>query len=207
MGVFHNGVLLCPCHAPSFYTVAKFILPHEEGLNSMARFLYSFDSFTFRKYSRFFLALSWLLGLGFGVYVFRYIGSDFASQMPLAAIRQPSIFGLLTSATVPFLFSAFAVYISAPGLLVGTCFCKAFMLAYVSCGVSFAFGSAGWLVIRLLLFTDITCTVFLYLYWLRHISGARTFSPLRFSGYLTAVILTVWVDIMWIAPLLRCCLS
>lgn len=207
MGVFHNGVLLCPCHAPSFLRLRNLFSPYEEGLNFMARFLHSIDSFTIRKYDKYILALSWISGLGFGALVFRYAGSDFASQMPLAATSQPSIFGLLTSSVLPFLFSAFAVYICAPRLLFGICFVKAFILAYVSCGVFSAFGSGSWLVFRMLLFTDLCCTVLLYLYWLRHISGVRGFSFPRLAGYLTAVFLTAWVDIACISPQLRMFLS
>lgn len=173
----------------------------------MARFLHSMYSFTIRKSDHLFLALSWVFGLGLGSFVFRYAGSDLASQMPLAAMRQPSIFGLLTSFLIPFLFSAFAVYISAPRLLYGICFLKAFSLSYVICGVFSAFNTAGWLVFRMLLFTDLVGTVLLYLYWLRHISGARRISSLRLAGYLTAVLLTLWIDFSYVAPLLRCSLS
>ncbi len=169
----------------------------------MARFLHSIDSFTFRKYNPFFLALSWILGLGYGVFVFRNTGSDLVSLMPLAVMRQPSIFGLLLSSVLPFLFSAFAVYICVPGLLLVISFVKAFLLAYVSCGIFSAFGSCGWLIRWLLLFTDLIGTVFLYLYWLRHISGVRVFSFRRFAGYLSVLFLTLWVDISCISPLLR----
>ncbi len=173
----------------------------------MARFLHSIDSFTFRKYDKHILALSWVLGLGFGGLVFRYAGSDLASQMPLAAMCQPSIFGLLTCSMLPFLFSAFAVYICIPRLLFVICFAKAFALAYVSCGIFSAFGSAGWLVCYMLLFTDLGCSVLLYLYWLRHISGVRSFSFRRLAVYLAVVFMTGWMDIACISPLLRCSLS
>ena len=65
--------------------------------------------------------------------------------MPLAVNCQPSIFGLLTSVLLPFLFSAFAVYISVPKFLCVVSFLKAFLLAYVSSAVNAAFDGAGWL--------------------------------------------------------------
>ena len=191
---------------PAFLRLRNSFSPYEEGLYSMARFLHSIHSFTIRKYDKLFLALSWLSGLGFGGLVFRYAGSNLVSMMPLAVICQPSIFGLLLSSALPFLFSAFAVYICAPRLLFGICFVKAFLLSYISCGVFSAFGSAGWLIRLMLLFSDLWCTVLLYLYWLRHIDRVRGFSFPRFSGYLAAVFFAVWVDVSCISPLLRCSL-
>lgn len=169
----------------------------------MARILHSIVSFTVRKSDRMLLALSWVFGLGFGGFVFRYAGSDLVSQMPLAAKCQPSIFGLLTVTYLPFLFSAFAVMISTPKLLHMICFCKAFLFGYASCGVFAAFGEGSWLVRWMLLFTDIWGAALLYFFCQRHVSGVRQMSWPLLSGYFLAVFGICWVDISFISPLLR----
>lgn len=173
----------------------------------MARFLHSIYSFTIRKYDKFFLALSWAIGLGFGGFGFRYAGSDLASQMPLAAISQPSIFGLLLSSFLPLLFSALAVYIGAPWMMYGICFAKAFSFGYVSCAVFSVFGNAAWLVRFLLLFTDLWSAAAMYHYCCRHISGVRKFSPWGLAGYAGLLILACAVDHSFISPFLRRVLS
>jgi hypothetical protein len=176
------------------------------GYCFVALILHSYDFCTFRKLRIFLLAMFWVCGLEFGDFVFRFTGSNLVSQMPLAAMRQPSIFGLLTSAFIPFLFSAFAVYISAPGLLFVIAFVKAMLFGLVSAAVCAAFGSAGWLVRVLLLFTDLCSVVFLYGYWLRHITGFRHFSAGSFAGYLLLVTGIVLADFYYISPLLQRCL-
>ncbi len=172
----------------------------------MARFLHSIYSCAIRKCDKLFLALSWVTGLGFGSLIFRYAGSTLASQMPLAVKCQPSIIGLLTSVMLPFLVSAFAVYIRAPWLLYGVCCLKSFGLAYVSCAVFCAFDSAGWLIRGLFMFTDICGSVALYLYWYRHISGVRSFSWRALGVYCAVVFLAARVDLCFISPMLRRCL-
>lgn len=207
MGVFHNGVLVCPCHAPIFFRSRNMFSLHEKGLSFMARFFHSICTYAIGKYDKFILALSWATGFWAGCLIFRYVGSNLATQMPLAVNCQLSIFGLLTSVLLPFLFSAFAVYIRVPKLLCVVSFLKAFLFAYVSSAVNTAFGGAGWLVRGLFLFTDICGTVLLYHYWHRHITGVRTFSRGTFFIYQTVLFLVVWLDARFVSPLLRQCLS
>ena len=172
----------------------------------MAHFLHSVISYPFRKSHVFLLALSWVLGLKFSNYLFGIAGSNLAPQMPLAAMSQPSIFGLLTSFWLPFLFSAWAVYISAPKLLYLIAFVNAIPAGLFCSAVCASFGSAGWLVRFLLLFTDICGTVFLFHYWLRHVSGNRFFSAGVLCRYLAVGICFAAVDYCFVSPLLQRCL-
>ena len=168
----------------------------------MARFLHAVYSFCIRKWDKFLLAFCWVAGLGFGGSGFRYAGSIFVSQMPLAVVSQPSIFGLLISSALPFLFSAFAVYIQLPWLMYGICFLKASSAAYVSCGVFAVFGASGWLVRWLFLFTDIIGTALLYSYCHRHISGVRKFSISCLAAYAGALFLLISADYSFVSQLL-----
>jgi hypothetical protein len=119
---------------------------------------------------------------------------------------QPSIFGLLICLCLPFLFSAFAVYISAPGLLFLIAFVKAAASGFFFTAVHTAFGSCGWLVRYLLFFTDVFGSVLLYHYWLRHISGIRCCSPWVLGQYLLPGICIILADYGYISPLLQRCL-
>lgn len=173
----------------------------------MAHFLHSICSFCMRKGDKFLLAAFWAAGLSFGGVGFRYAGSTLVSQIPLAVVSQPSFFELLISPGLPFLFSAFAVYINAPWLMYGVCFLNAFSACYISCGVFSAFGTAGWLVRWLFLFSNLISGAVLYYYCHRHISGVRRFSAPRFAGYAGVLFLTAIVDQNCVMPLLRRVLS
>ena len=169
----------------------------------MARFLHHIDSFSFRKNAKLFLAFSWILGLGGGGLAFRYAGDVLISLMPLAVNSQLSIVGQFLSISLPFLLSAFAVFVSCPGILIPLSFCKAFAYSYLVCGVFASFGSGGWLIRWLLLFTDSVSAALLYGYAMRHISGCRNFSPVGLFGCISVVAILAGVDFAYISPLLQ----
>ena len=168
----------------------------------MARFLHSVGSFCTRKWDKLFLALSWVTGLAVGGFVFRYSGSILVSQMPLAVRSQPSIFPLLICMLLPFLFSAYAVYIAAPRILYGICFLRAWGLGYLSCCVFAAFGNTGWLVRWLFLFSDIFAAAALYCYCHRYISGVRKLSSGGFTAYAGIIAAVSLLDYSVISRLL-----
>ena len=127
-----------------------------------------------RKNERLFLAFCWCGGLICGILAYSTAGVSFAPMMRGAAFGAVSIAGLLGITTLPFLISAFAVSFSMAWLLFPVCFCKAFAFSFVSMGVLQAFGSAGWLVRLLLLFSDCTGMPLLYGFWLRHLPGCHS---------------------------------
>ena len=167
----------------------------------------NFDSFTLRKSGRWFLAFSWVLGLGFGGLVFRSCGETAVSLMRLALYEQVSIVGLLLSSLLPFLFSAFAVYLHCPGLLLVICFFRAFLYSYFLCSLFGAFGPSGWLLRWLFLFTDSCAAALLYGYAQGHITGYSGFSPGRFALFSLCVGLLTGVDYKIILPILGQLLS
>ena len=167
----------------------------------MAWFLHPFDTFTLRRKRHILLALSWMLGLGLGALVFRYEKQHITALMPSVLCSQSSIIGLAASALLPFLLSAVAVYLSFPLFLIPICFSKAFLYAYISCGIYHFFCSAGWLIHGLLLFVDTLSIPVLYLYWLRHISGFRYFHPASTGIYFAALVLIITLGYHWIMPL------
>ena len=172
----------------------------------MAWFLHPIESFTFRRHPRWYLAFSWLLGLGAGGLVFCYAG-EIVSLMPLAAAGQPSIVSLFLCTSLPFLLCAFVLYLGKPGFLLPVCFFRALFYAYVLSGVFCSFEGAGWLIRWLLLFTPTFSCVLLYGYAGRHISGLFGISVWGILGCLLWVAVLVLLDYRFVSPLLRQLLS
>ena len=118
---------------------------------------------------KYLLIISWTFGLIFGALVARN-----SVHLPMMicsiATQAPSLLHLLIVALLPFLFTALAVYLSKPWLIVPIALLKAFCFAFCTFGVVLAFGSAGWLVQLFLLFTD-TCVIPILIFsWLRYLS-------------------------------------
>jgi len=169
----------------------------------MARYLYRFCGSISRKSHYIFLALSWFSGLFLGAVLYRRSSFFLLSVMPSVLLGRLSIVNSLLSLLLPFLFSAFALYISCPVLLCAVSFVKALSFGYISCGIFSAFPGCGWLVHGLLLFSDQVCVILLLLYWQRHISGFRRFCFPRFCAYAMALVAAVCVDVVYIAPFLN----
>ncbi|MDO5399856.1 MAG: hypothetical protein Q4F17_02605 [Eubacteriales bacterium] len=123
-----------------------------------------------RRIDAYVLALSWLAGLICGFLVSLGAGSSLSSMMRRAAVGSVSIVSLVGSALFPFLISAFAVLLSRSALLL-VCFGKAFLFSFTAAGILRAFGGAGWLACRLVMFSDFALLPLLYFFWLRLLSG------------------------------------
>ena len=149
-----------------------------------------------------FLLLSWILGCALGVLTGMNAGDTYVSLMR-GAVRYPvSIVGLVISVYLPFLLSAFAVYLGKPGLLYIVCFLKSWAFTLAAYGTVVAFGYAGWLVQFLLQFSDILLLWLLYWFCLRHISKTEA-SAKRDFGICTAAIAAVCgIDYCVISPFL-----
>ncbi len=122
--------------------------------------------------------------------------------MRSALLAPVSIVGLLSIWTLPFLLSAFVVFLGRPLWLLLICFSKAFCYAFVSLGFFLAFGTAGWLARILLLFSDWVCMPLLYWFWQRSLSGRRRPSRWDVAALLSVMLLVGSVDYRVIAPLL-----
>ena len=168
----------------------------------MARLLCRFFPQNLRKCSTIFLAFIWITGLICGASLFRLAGNSFSSLMRGAVSGSVSIVSLLSVSLLPFLFSAFAVYIRSDRLLATLCFIKGCLFALVSCSILSVFGSAGWLIRILLMFSDLLCIIPLWRYWIFCTSGTSKglLKPLTVAGTLVSCI--VYLDYTWISPLL-----
>lgn len=132
----------------------------------MARHSYLHFLLHGRKSYRIFLAFIWICGLVFGALLSEYAGVSFYSLMRGAVCGSVSIVCLASVSLLPFLFSAYAVYIHSYRFLAVLCFIKGCLFAFVSIGVWIAFESCGWLIRLLCMFSDICCLVPLWWCWL-----------------------------------------
>ncbi len=169
----------------------------------MARFLHRLYASACRKSCYLFLASAWILGLWFGVLFFRYSCSTIVPLIRSAVFSPASFISLFFSLLLPFLFSAFAVYLSCPGLLYLICMMKALIFSCISCGLFYAFPGCGWLVHSLFLFTDQICVILLFVYWCRHSSGLRQFSVTSLFVNVACLSVAAVVDHYIVAPLLN----
>lgn len=131
----------------------------------MDRFL-NFNLPTWRcKESKVLLACAWFSGLVAGVFCSLSASDSLFPTMRAAVQSCMSIPGLLSAILLPLLFSAFAVYISQPWLLIPIAFVKTFRFSFLAVGVMAAYGSAGWLIRWLLMFSDSLMLPVLWWYW------------------------------------------
>ncbi len=146
------------------------------------------------------LAICWLAGLVCGMLLSLYAGTPIFSMMRSALYAPVSIVSLLITGLIPFLFTAFAVFISKPWLIFAICFCKACLVSFVSTGISAAYGSAGWLVCSLLLFHSGAVCVMLHLLWSGILSGRRG----RWLAALLGMVAAGFASYYIISPFVAC---
>ena len=154
-----------------------------------------------RKVSTIILAFCWCAGLFTGCFFANHAGDVHFTMMRRAVSCPVSIAGLVVM-LLPFLFSAFAVYLSKTWLFLPFCFLKAFQFAYIAGLVGVSFGSAGWLIRLLLFFTDGWEILLLLWIWLRWIGGGarQAIREITFCGILCSVI---WIiDYFVVSPFL-----
>ena len=168
----------------------------------MARFLLHENTHRSRRPAVFLLALAFLSGLLVGCVIQLSAEFDSLSWMRGMADAPVTIVGLLSVVFLPFLFSAFAVYASQRWLLFPIAFCKALSFALAACGISIAYGSAGWLMRFLLMFTDILSLPLLAFFWLRYSGGGRRLSLYSVFTYFAAAACIGSIDFFVISPFL-----
>lgn len=168
----------------------------------MARFLLHGGSLCSRKDSVRSLAFIFLAGIVAGCILYFSAEFDSVSWMRGALYSPVSIVGLLSVILLPFLFSVFAAMTAQHWMLLLIVFCKAVSFAQVACGITVAFGSAGWLMRSLLMFTDIFSLPVLLLFWLRYWGGRRRLTVHAALAYLAVLVSVGGIDILFISPIL-----
>ena len=155
-----------------------------------------------RKACKLLLAFCYCFGLLSGALLASGTGSDVLSTMRTAPFARVSIMSLITVTSLPFLIAAIAVYLSRLRLLYFICTAKAFLFGYCMMCVSIGFGSAGWLVRGLLLFTEILLQPLLILFCIRHLEGEKRHLWGEFGCCLCLVFLLGSIDHCLVSPYL-----
>lgn len=146
------------------------------------------------------LALVWILGLFSGLAAGIMSETISFPLMRSTVFSAVSIVGLFHT-LLPFLLSAVAMVLHAPGMLLPLCFGKAFLSSYASFAICRAFGTAGWLVRWFLMFTDLWTLPILYYFWLRILSGTGAASRCEALFLSSLALLLGSIDYAIISPL------
>ena len=170
----------------------------------MDRFLRLNLSYFGCRTSQALLAVSWLAGLLLGSLISLSADTLLVSTMRAALYGGMSIFGLLTSLLLPFMITAFAVYISQPLLIFGTAFMKAFLFSFTGLGLLSAFGSSAWLIRILLMFADSMILPLLWWVWIRILTDDRSRAARNLFCAAVFAAMIGYFDYAFIAPFLAC---
>ena len=155
-------------------------------------------SSVWRKYAIPYLACSWIAGLIFGLWVVGF--ADFNLPVLNDSSSCYTSISIISVAFIPVLMSVLAVYAEKSWLLLVICFLKAFSFAYVSYFVTRTYGSAGWLIQLLVMFSDCISLPFLWWFWCRLLTSTQKISfSTVFPGTLGAIAIGV-LDFKVISP-------
>lgn len=149
---------------------------------------------------KYWIPVSWISGLFFGMLLAAGAGNSFFLTMRGAFSFSVSIPGLLLVTSLPFLLTAAAVYLSRPLLLLACVFFKGVSFGFCAFGITVVFEGASWLVLILLMFGDIAVLPFLMWLWLRHwdLSGRHFLRDA--SLYVSVALLMGFIDICFVSP-------
>lgn len=138
----------------------------------MGTSFHRFLTFFYRNFSVSVLAIVCLASLVLGTFLGIVSNDSYFLLMRMAASCRVSIVGLISTSFLPFLFSAFAVYIGKQKLIYLVVFLRMLLFAWGAVGTAVAFQTAGWLVHFLLQFTDILLLPVLCWFSLRQLTEA-----------------------------------
>lgn len=173
----------------------------------MVRFFHARFFSSSRKPSTIVLAFVLCVGYFLGA-VLALLSDQFSvSLMHTAVLSRGSIVSILSVLLLPFLFTAFAVFVRRYQLLVPIAFFRAVIFSYVCSVIVCIYGSSGWLILLLFLFSDCASLPVLCWLWVRSISS-REQKLLRNIFYVFVPLLgIVYLDYRFVSPFLVMLLS
>lgn len=196
MGVLKNQYLYA--HAMCSFTF--FVI--QEDFSFMAPALRRNLQVWRRKHRRLFLAFFWTCGILFGIWISFLAGSSSFSLMRGAPGATVSINALLLTATLPFLLSALAVFLSGPEWLLPVSLVCGFLYGYIGLLVFRTFGSAGWLIRPMLCFSICASAPLLFLYWQCLFASNRKMFLFETFFFLSCAVLIASFDYSHVSPFL-----
>lgn len=173
----------------------------------MVRFFHARFFSPSRKVNVIVLAFTLISGYALGSFFATGVSDSAVSLMRTAIVCRVSIVCLLPVILLPFLFTAFAVSIHRLWLFIPLAFCRAAAFGYLASIILCAFGSSGWLIFSLFLFSDFISMPLLCWFWIRSLNcfGRNTFGNLTIiSAVLSGI---VFLDCQFVSPFLVTLLS
>ena len=148
------------------------------------------------------LAIAWLSGFFAGLFTAFALRDRVESLARVLASAHFSGVGLFFSLSIPLIITVIVFRLSRQVWIVLFSFVKAFIFSFVSYAILLAFGSAGWLVRCLYIFSDSFMTVYLLWFWVRNLSDkAKSFKIDLLLGFLLLTILA-FIEASFISPLI-----
>ena len=145
------------------------------------------------------LCVCWMLGLVFGAVFSAGADSTFLLLMRRTEFSV-SIVGLLLVAMLPFLFTAYAFFLSNRFLIIIFAFLKAFSFSYCLFGLSAVYGTGSWLAWILLMFSDLGTLPVLMWLWIHFLGSPERSIRTKFVCCLSVSALIVMADYWMISP-------
>lgn len=147
-----------------------------------------------------FLAFSWICGISAGLFLASCMHCDSASLMRALILERVSIVGLLIVLLLPYVLSVAAFYFSARALIYLIAAGKGICFSFCIYLLMAQFSTAGWLLCRLLFFSDFAILVPMFLFWIRCLNCDQQ-SLTRDSLRYLIVALGAWImDCCFISP-------
>lgn len=193
----------CLYHVTSYLQYFKFVcFVFYRRFDVMVSFFRTLFCPASRRVTAIFLAFTLLAGLFIGAYTATLADPSSFSMMRTASNSCVSIVCLLSALLLPFIFTAFAVYISQYWLLIPIAFFKAFSFGYLSTGFMLLFHESGWLLRLLLMFTDCLSMPILCWLWLHSCCGCAKSNFRAFVSAFLIMLGIVCLDYQYISPFL-----
>ena len=146
------------------------------------------------------LVCSWLSGLCFGFLAAKNVAIDFCTLC--AALQKEAAVSIFAVMLFPFVVSILLVYMRQSWLLTVIAFFKSFSFVYVSRILMRDFGSSGWLIQFLIMFSDCASLPLLWWLWCRLLDSKReALLSLSIPPVLAAIAIGI-MDDRYISPVL-----
>ena len=126
----------------------------------------------FEYRQQFAIILLWLIGFLFGVFLAAE-GDTFSHLLLVACNSRISIISLLLHCLAPFLISVLSICWNKPWVILAVCFIKALLLGACIRWLVGCFQQASWIVLPLLLFSDLAFMPAIIHFWLNNIKPAK----------------------------------
>ena len=146
------------------------------------------------------LSLFWLSGIMLGYGASTDINSLSVSMMHAASLRSVSIVGVFFPLFFPLLITFVVNRFLKPHWILPVVFTKAFCFCFCSCTCIRAFGSAGWLIKCLFLFSDSIGILVLLWLWLSILHSDCKIRPISFAAASFILLAVSTLDYYVIAP-------